>query len=219
MRNEIKIPLNKNFDNYFNQWKDYENNISRAYADRLINSIYYDDENYFTAKDNLAGISNRRKYRIRWYGNEFKDFVYEIKLKNNNLGNKILLKSTENRKDIENLFSFKNNFFKKKDNKFFLDYVDNFNLVPQLNINYLRSYFLYKNKIRITYDRKINYKIENKINFMRHTTNDVMNVIELKFNPKDIFLALELIQNSKLIPKRFSKYLRGLYLLGIANYL
>ena len=46
-----------------------------------------------------------------------------------------------------------------------------------------------------------------------------MNVIELKFNPNDNLLALELIKNSNFVPKRFSKYLRGLYLLGVANYL
>ena len=53
----------------------------------------------------------------------------------------------------------------------------------------------------------------------KDNTNDFMNVIELKFNPNDNLLALELIKNSKLVPKRFSKYLRGLYLLGVANYL
>ena len=73
MRSEIKIPLNEKFNSYFNQWKDYENKVLKVYDDRLINSIYYDDENYCTAQDNLAGITNRRKYRIRWYGSELKD--------------------------------------------------------------------------------------------------------------------------------------------------
>ena len=46
-----------------------------------------------------------------------------------------------------------------------------------------------------------------------------MNVIEIKFEPENKILALDLIKDSKFIPKRFSKYLRGLYLSGIANYI
>ena len=44
------------------------------------------------------------------------------------------------------------------------------------------------------------------------------NVIEIKFDPKNYFTASELIKKSKFIPKRFSKYLRGLYLSGNAIY-
>ena len=76
MRNEIKIPVNKDFNLYFDHWKDFQNKISRPYKDRLINSIYYDDESFTTAQNNLSGISNRRKYRIRWYDDGFKDFFY-----------------------------------------------------------------------------------------------------------------------------------------------
>ena len=219
MRSEIKIPLNEKFNSYFNQWKDYENKVLKVYNDRLINSIYYDDENYCTAQDNLAGITNRRKYRIRWYGSEFKNFIYEIKIKKNNLGEKISLKSNQNLLKIGNLFSFNNDFLKKEENKFFLNYINNFNLFPQVKIKYLRSYFIYKNRIRITYDRNINYELLKNSYSVKDNTNDFMNVIELKFNPNDNLLALELIKNSKLVPKRFSKYLRGLYLLGVANYL
>ena len=88
-----------------------------------------------------------------------------------------------------------------------------------MKIKYLRSYFIYKNKIRITYDRDINYELLKNSNSIKDYADDFMNVIELKFNPNDNLLALELIENSKLVPKRFSKYLRGLYLLGVANYL
>ena len=64
MRNEIKIPINKNFDLYFQNWKDFRNKITRPYKDRIIHSVYYDTENFNSAKDNLSGISKRRKYRI-----------------------------------------------------------------------------------------------------------------------------------------------------------
>ena len=219
MRNEIKIPVNKDFSFIFNNWKDFQNKISRPYQDRFINSIYYDDENFTTAQDNLSGISNRRKYRIRWYGSELKNFLYEIKIKRNNLGKKISLKTNQDEINLENLFSFNNRFLNKKENKFFLDYLDSFNLKPQLKVSYLRSYFLYEGKIRITFDQKINYSLANTNSSGINLTRDSMNVVEIKFEPENINFAFKLIKESKFIPKRFSKYLRGLHLLGIANYI
>ena len=119
MRNEIKIPINKDFFSHFNNWKDFEKKISNPYKDRLINSIYFDDENFATAQDNLSGISDRRKYRIRWYGNNFKDFSYEVKIKKNNLGRKIALKSKKYSSNLENLFLLIMIFLKKKKISFF----------------------------------------------------------------------------------------------------
>ena len=218
MRSEIKIPVSRNFNLHFDYWKDFQNRISRPYKDRFINSIYYDDDNFTTAQNNLSGISNRRKYRIRWYGSEFKKFFYEIKIKRNNLGKKISLKTNQNEIDLENLYSFKKRYLNKKENKFFLEYVDSFSLKPQLKVSYLRSYYLYEGKVRITFDQNINYSLANRFNKV-DKINDLMSVIEIKFLPENYNLVLKLLKNYKFITKRFSKYLRGLYLSGIANYL
>ena len=218
MRNEIKIPFNKDFSLFFDHWKDFQNKVSRSYKDRLINSIYYDDENFTTAQNNLSGISNRRKYRIRWYNNGFKDFFYEIKIKKNNLGKKITLKVNQNEINLNNLYSFNNYFLNRKENKFFLEYLNNFDLKPQLKVSYLRSYFLYEGKVRITFDQDINYSLPNSLSKFNNI-KDLMSVIEIKFLPENYHLALKLLKDSNFVPKRFSKYLRGLYLSGIANYL
>ena len=218
MRNEIKIPVNKDFNSYFDHWKDFQNKISRPYKDRLINSIYYDDENFTTAQNNLSGISNRRKYRIRWYENKFKDFFYEIKIKKNNLGKKISLKVNQSETNLDNLYSFNNYFLNQKENKFFLEHLDSFDLKPQLKVSYLRSYFLYEGKVRITFDQDINYSLPNGFSKFNNI-KDLMSVIEIKFLPENYNLALRLLKDSNFVPKRFSKYLRGLYLSGIANYL
>ena len=219
MRNEIKVPINKNFDLNFYHWKDFENKISRPYADRVINSIYYDTENFTTARDNLAGISKRRKYRIRWYNNESNNFNYEIKIKKNNFGEKLFLKSKHDIHNFNNLFSYKNEFLKKEENKFFLEHLNSLELKPKLKVSYLRSYFLYNGKIRITYDQKINYTLFNRFDLKENKIKDFMNVIEIKFESANFYLASNLIKSSKFIPKRFSKYLRGLHLSGVANYI
>ena len=219
MRSEIKIPINKNFDLYFQNWKDFKNKITKQHNDRVINNIYYDTDNFMTAQNNLIGISRRSKYRIRWYNEDNNNFNYEIKIKKNNVGTKIILKSDKNLTNFDDLFSYKNNFFMKKENKYFLNYVNSLDLKPKLKVNYLRSYFLYNNKIRITYDRKINYQLIDRLDIKKNITNDFMNVVEIKFNPDDFNVAANLVKNSKFIPKRFSKYLRGLYLSGLANYI
>ena len=121
--------------------------------------------------------------------------------------------------DFNLLFSNKNNFLKKNGNEFFMNYVSSNNLLPKMKVSYLRSYFIYQNKIRITYDRKISYKLMNKKSFKKNIMKDFMNVIEIKFEPENVNLALNLIKNSNFNPKRFSKYLRGLHLFGISNYL
>lgn len=219
MRSEIKIPINNNFELYFDNWINFKSKIQKQYKDRFINSIYYDNDNFTTARDNLAGISNRRKYRIRWYNDKDKNFNYEIKIKKDNLGKKLFLKSDHSLLDVNLLFSNKNDFLKKKENEFFLNYLCLNNLLPKMNVSYLRSYFVYQKKIRITYDRQISYKLINKKSFKKNIMKDFMNVIEIKFEPENKNLALNLIRNSNFNPKRFSKYLRGLHLFGISNYL
>ena len=138
MRSEIKIPINNNFELYFDNWVNFKSKIQKQYDDRLITSIYYDSENFTTARDNLAGISNRRKYRIRWYNDKTKNFNYEIKIKKDNLGKKLFLKSDHSLLDLDLLFSNKNNFLKKKENEFFFNYLCSNNLVPKMNVSYLK---------------------------------------------------------------------------------
>ena len=218
MRKEIKIPINNNFDNYFSYWREFKNNIKRQHEDRFISSVYYDNDDYSTARNNLAGISKRKKYRIRWYNSD-DNFFYEIKYKKNNLGSKILLKSDEYHKNLKNLYSSRNTFLNKSENKFFLKKIISYNLKPKLKVTYLRSYFIYSKNVRITYDRNITYTVLDNLNIKNNNINDFMNVIEIKFKQKDLNTASSLIQKSKFVPKRFSKYLRGLYLSGISNYI
>ena len=215
-RKEIKIPINKTLDLFFNNWKDQSKNFKRTYEDRSVRSIYYDTPNFRSAKDNLSGISVRKKYRIRWYNDE-NNLNYEIKLKKNNLGSKILFTSNNSLKNFKKLFSLKN--LTHENNISILENVDSFNLEPKLKVSYTRSYYSYNNLIRITYDRNINYEKFDYFNIREKKIFDQMNVIEIKFDPKNLDIATELIQNSNFIPKRFSKYLRGLYLFGNTVYI
>ncbi len=218
MRHEIKIPFNNDFNSYFLNWKDFKNKFVKPYSDRSISSVYYDDDELTIAQDNLAGISNRKKYRVRWYNNLKNEHNYEIKIKKNNLGKKIILKSDTKISNFNNLFSMKNTFLLKPENSFFLKNFRNLSLKPVLQVNYLRSYYLYEGVIRLTFDRNLSYNLCNKFSFKNVEVKDNMSVLEIKFKPEYYNLVLKLIKHSKFVPKRFSKYLRGLYLKDIVNY-
>ena len=58
------------------------NGFLRVYANRIVNSIYYDNPQYSSIKDNLAGITPRSKYRLRWYGElNKKQNIFNLKKK------------------------------------------------------------------------------------------------------------------------------------------
>lgn len=61
-----------------------------AYPDRVVNNIYYDTYELGCLAQNFAGVSERKKYRFRWYGDTFSPGkgTFEIKERLNLLGRK-----------------------------------------------------------------------------------------------------------------------------------
>ncbi len=62
--------------------------FSSSYPPRRVNNIYFDTPDLANVEDNLAGVSERRKIRLRWYGqtNEIVRGVWELKRKKAGLG-------------------------------------------------------------------------------------------------------------------------------------
>lgn len=66
--------------------------FKKNYPNRRVNNLYldtFDKKSYF---DNLTGISQRIKTRIRWYGENFDEIenpILELKIKNGYLGTKL----------------------------------------------------------------------------------------------------------------------------------
>ena len=83
---------------------------------------------------------------------------------------------------------------------------------------YKRSYFLYENSIRITYDQNIIYQIFDQNLKIDEKFNDNKNVIEFKFEENKLQTAKYLIDDLNMRPNRFSKYLRSLYFHNKAVY-
>ena len=63
--------------------------FNEIYYKRYVNNIYFDNLDLTSFKDNIEGVNERKKVRIRWYGDLFglcKNPVLEIKYKKGFLG-------------------------------------------------------------------------------------------------------------------------------------
>lgn len=61
------------------------------YPDRQINNIYFDNPALDEYYQNVGGVPQRRKHRLRWYGTEhqvLRSPTFEIKIKDGELGSK-----------------------------------------------------------------------------------------------------------------------------------
>ena len=198
-RKEIKFTFNNKSNFYINKYIKKKNNLKKLYPNREINSIYYDNDELSNADDNLIGLSDRRKYRVRWYPENL-NFNFELKMKKNDLTiKKTLFQGTLNKK------------FKINDNKI-LHFLKRKNLKQICLVRYIRSYYYYNN-LRITFDKNLEYTsfIYNS-RIKRVKTNE--QVIEIKYrNLNEV--DYKFLKNFFMTRTRNSKYLNALNNLGI----
>ena len=191
----------------------------KEHEDRKVNSIYLDTNNLKLYKENIDGLSKRKKLRIRWYNDLKKEtkFYFEVKQKNNELGFKKIYKLDIN---------FENNN-KEKVLKKLLDNIVNldidqdinsliYNVKPIIIISYERKYLMSNIcNCRMTIDTKLKYKIINHCaNYILEDNykNEEM-IIELKY-PANI--DQEIINKYFHFPFRVSK--NSKYVNGINKY-
>ena len=68
--------------NFYSFLKDlYSNNYYEIYFMRRVNNLYYDNFNFSSLNDNIDGVSNRTKTRVRWYGEAFKKSTKKLEFK------------------------------------------------------------------------------------------------------------------------------------------
>ena len=209
-RYEIKIPISKFNETIYLNWILSLKKLRIQNESREINNIYYDTLNFESAKNNLDGISNRTKYRVRWYKKnlQYSNCNVELKIKREKLIKKIIIPTNLNYSDVINKDFFdlvKNSLNNKNINDRNL-YIQKF--FQTVQNKYHRVYYSY-NDIRLTYDTKIYYK-NLRMRSINEWYNDNLNVLEIKFNEEKLNQARQLISRIPLVPMRHSKYLRGL---------
>jgi hypothetical protein len=144
--------------------EDSNYSVSKSYENRYVNSLYLDSFDYLNYEENLGGISNRSKARLRWYSKKpftkitkDTDVYFEIKTRTNLFGSKLIHKI--NFPDYT--FSYDQNLMINYLRKIlplkFLPYIDHCSILS-LGVSYEREYYeTYSKKLRITIDKKIKF--------------------------------------------------------------
>ena len=180
------------------------NNFKKLYSDRYITSIYIDNLNFDSAKDNINGVNERKKFRVRWYDDDLNKIYFEQKNKNNFFVWKIIkkLELDINKKNLINkIYELLSN-----NNK----YIDtNYNYKMVLKINYKRSYFISdQGEFRATIDTEINTSPVldfNKVIRLPET------ILEFKFskNSESYFRDFFSLRGLNIRSKKYSKYIQS----------
>ena len=190
------------------------NGFTKYFVPREISSIYLDTLNFDFAKDNINGVSRRKKIRFRWYNDDYSKIYLEEKNKQNFFVKKNISKAIDfaTKKDlVQNLKKYLLNLDKIH---------NNFNYQFILKTNYLRSYWISNDKkIRATIDTNLNASPINNLS-RRLELNET--ILELKFSPSNekFFRNLFIQNNFNLRSKKYSKYLQSFYILeesGLIN--
>ena len=193
--------------------------FKEVFHERQINNIYLDTDEYKFYFDNVDGVADRQKARIRWYGDtlgELEKPKLEIKLKKGLVGDKWTFALDpfifDNRFDAKTL---KRIFSSSELPKSIYEMV--VGLQPTLVNSYSRRYFLSADqKFRITLDYNIKYRNinKNRNNFDQRPQQETTNVVELKYSLQDDRRAQTI---SKEFPFRLSK--NSKYVNGVNNFM
>ena len=185
----------------------------KQYPDREVSSVYLDSINYDSARDNINGISERKKIRFRWYDKKTNEIFIEQKNKKNFTVWKNIEKIDLVSNESEMINQLKDFFLTK-----IIKNVQNYNYKFVLKTNYKRSYWISSDKnIRATIDVDINTSsLDNQSTCINLTDT----VLEFKFLPKNEFIFRNFfIENcNHLRSQKYSKYVRSFIALEEAGY-
>jgi SPX domain protein involved in polyphosphate accumulation len=220
-RYEIKFVLDNAKLSDAMQWLYNKTTATERYDKRIVNSIYFDDVGFSSVRDNLAGIAQRNKLRLRWYGSQKNSLpMFEVKTKNGRLGYKTSypIKSIENNLQELNIDEISS---KCIEDLLTHNIVFDEHLSPTLQVNYEREYYETHDGIRITIDQDIQFSDAQLHATLNENTSFSypFKVMEIKFKPDMKELVSELIRPLHISPKRHSKYLIGLAMLGYVVYI
>ena len=185
--------------------------FNEIYKKRRVMSLYFDTLNFKFFKENIEGIGNRIKPRLRWYHDiqENKlnkiDVRLEIKKKKGFVGNKLNYKIGKYKNIYELIKSINQFDFQEK-----ISNIVNIQVFPILITSYDREYYLSKDKLfRSTIDT--NLKVSSVKN-ISHKIPMFKDIMELKYdltndnNFRNKFIS----SNFKLRHQKFSKYVVGI---------
>ncbi len=191
--------------------------FKEIYSKRQVNNIYFDDNDFSFYRQNVVGVGNRLKYRLRWYGNEFykiKNPTIEIKNKQGDVGSKIKHKLTDFDFDLNDIGhrGLQHKMIGKLDDNVYFKNIFQL-LQPTIFNSYERRYFLsFCERYRVTLDFNQSFFNPNSANYadtQRRIDNSII-ILELKYDVKDDDDSRTLTQQFRSRVSKNSKYVQGI---------
>lgn len=204
MRYERKYRIdNQHYLQVLQEIMNIQGAFHSAYPDRWVNSMYLDNPDYGALRENLSGVSNRSKFRLRWYGDNFtiiENPILEEKVKVNLLG----YKNTQKLKST----ILTPNTIKSTLN---LDMLKDLSVEPVVIIRYLRTYLVsYDQRVRITIDRNLQYRGVNNYMIDPFPIYDEALVLEIKYDQDIEEEIQDILQSIKYRLTKNSKFVSGM---------
>ena len=227
----MNIPPNFRYERKFTVEQSYKSEVlyyirkhpaqfREIFYPRQINNIYLDTPLLKFYVNNEIGIADRKKVRIRWYGDTFGEASrpkLEYKIKAGLLGDKwgfdLISFNIKSGFDNTNLIGV---FNKSGLQAPILD--DLKFLRPALLNTYHRTYFLSADgRFRLTLDEQMRYyRVDHpKSNFIRPVPDPTAFIIELKYVPEEDDGANRIAQHFPYRLNKSSKYVNGIVALGL----
>ena len=212
MKNKIKrferkwIFKNNNFITLVNALIRSNLFFRSQYPSRIVNSIYFDTYNYTSIRQNLDGVSNKKKIRLRWYGKRdtMLNPVIEIKSKKGFETKKETIKI----KELDNIKLYELDKIKEQLNK---KLKSKKIITPVLSTHYNREYFIsFNQKIRATVDYNLKSIFLNNISQIDIVKNFNNNcILELKYPVKSDNYVRKNLRNMSLRLSKNSKFVNS----------
>lgn len=176
--------------------------FAESYPDRWVNSIYLDSTDFSALRENQSGVSNRSKYRLRWYGDLYEDIltpILEEKVKNNLLGYKNTWKLPSTSLSPDNLRASLD-----------LSQIRDMDIQPVAMIRYLRTYLeSFDHRVRITIDKQLQYRGINNYEVDPYPTRDDAIVLEIKYDQRIEHEIADILQSIRYRLTKNSKFVSG----------
>ena len=175
---------------------------------RQISSIYFDTVNFKNYFENIAGLSLRGKYRLRWYGNDRTLCFLEHKQKTKRFNKKTIHQLTGENLNFQNLSKLHNSIMKQLSASARIEFM--YYTTPNAFVSYKRKYYETKTGCRLTIDteqRLQNLWQQKELSIQKNIINEA--VVEIKY-PNNINKEfISFLKTFPFRPFRNSKYINA----------
>jgi len=205
MRYERKYRIeNQQYLQVLHAMKALPGAFTQAFADRWVNSIYLDNTDFRAMHENLSGVSDRSKYRLRWYGDHYQIIdkpILEEKIKHNLLGYKKNIGLENGEISADSLRQILQ-----------IPFLQDIGLYPVVMVRYLRTYLeSYDHLVRITIDRSIEYRGVSSYSLDPFPIRDEAIILEIKYD-QEIEADIDyILQSVKYRLTKNSKFVCGMF--------